>query len=143
MQKILIVDDNADLLTILSELLAREFVVATARSGEEALQIVEALQPDAVILDLQLPGMNGMETGTAIKARLAPRRVPILALTALAGTQERQEILNCGCCDDYLAKPAPLTTLRTRLDQLLGAPSAAFESSFTTQPSSRFTTRWP
>ena len=143
MQKILIVEDNADLLMILSQLLAREFMVATAQSGEEALQIAEQLQPDAVILDLQLPGINGMQTGRAIKSMLAPKSIPILALTALAGAKERQEILSCGCCDDYLTKPAPLSTIRNRLDQLLGAPTAVFESSFTTQPSSRFTTRWP
>jgi CheY-like chemotaxis protein len=142
-QKILIVEDNADLALILSELLARDFEVHTAGSGEDALKLVPGFQPDAVILDLQLPGINGMETGKAIKTMLAPRHVPILALTALAGAREERRILNCGCCDAYAAKPTPLATLRTKLTQLLAAPTDALASSLTTQPSSKFTTRWP
>ena len=142
MQKILIVEDNADLLTILSELLSRDFDVSTAQSGEQALELAERIQPDAVILDLQLPGINGVQTGLAIKAMMAPRPVPILALTALAGVREQREIVGSGCCDAFASKPTPLATIRALLDQLLGAPTGALESSFTTQPSNRFTTRW-
>jgi DNA-binding response OmpR family regulator len=117
--KILIVDDNPDLIDILSELLSRDFEVCTARTGEDAIAIAEREQPDAIILDLQLPGMDGMEAGRWIKAKLAPARVPILALTALAGNGDHETILKCGCCDAYLAKPAPLSTIRSIIEAML------------------------
>ena len=119
MQKILIVEDNADLLRILSELLSRDFDVTATRSGEEALERIEGVQPDAVILDMQLPGMNGMEAGKQIKTRLAPRQVPVLALTALAGREEEAKALSCGCCDCYMKKPAPLLVIKKRLEEML------------------------
>jgi CheY-like chemotaxis protein len=119
MPKILIVDDNPDLIGILSELLSRDFDVLTARNGEDSIVIAQREQPDLVIMDLQLPGMDGMEAGRWIKAKLAPARVPILALTALAGNGDPETILNCGCCDAYLAKPAPLSSIRAKVEEML------------------------
>ena len=121
MYSVLIVEDNPDLLGILKELLSRDYEVSTARSGEDAIDLAGQIQPDIVILDLQLPRMDGMEAGRWIKERLAPRHVPILALTALAGTGDADAILSCGCCDAYLSKPAPLDTIRTRVEELLAA----------------------
>jgi two-component system, cell cycle response regulator DivK len=121
MPKILIVDDNADLIGILRELLSRDFDVITARTGEDSILIAERELPDLVIMDLQLPGMDGMEAGRWIKAKLAPARVPILALTALAGNGDPETILKCGCCDAYLAKPAPLSSIRAKVEEMLNA----------------------
>lgn len=121
MRKVLIVEDNPDLLGILKELLARDYEVTTARTGEDGIVLAEQVHPDLVILDLQLPRMDGMEAGRWIKERLAPRTVPILALTALAGSGDAAAILNCGCCDAYLSKPAPLETIRTKVEELLSA----------------------
>src|SRR6185503_2938063 len=108
MSRILIVEDNPDLLGILKELLSRDYEVDTARTGEDAIRLADENQPDAVILDLQLPAMDGMEAGRWIKTRLAPKHVPILVLTALAGPGDPEAILNAGCCDAYMAKPATL-----------------------------------
>ena len=119
MQKILIVEDNADLLQILSQLLSRDFDVTTAPSGEAAVESLKVVQPDAVILDLQLPGMNGLVAGQEIKSKLAPKHIPILALTALAGPDEEQTALSCGCCDAYMSKPAPLAIIKKKIDELL------------------------
>jgi DNA-binding response OmpR family regulator len=117
--RILIVEDNPDLLSILKELLAREFDIVTARTGEDAIKLADEAKPDLVILDLQLPAMDGMEAGRWIKARVAPRHLPILALTALAGAGDAEAILKCGCCDAYMAKPAPLPAIRARVIELL------------------------
>lgn len=121
MPRILIVEDNADLLVILKELLSTEFEVCTARTGEEAISYAESFQPDAVILDLQLPAMDGMQAGKWIKTRLAPKTVPVLALTALAAPGDAEAILNCGCCDAYMAKPAALSQIKAKVAELLGA----------------------
>jgi DNA-binding response OmpR family regulator len=129
MARILIVEDNPDLLAILKELLAREYDVITARTGEDAIKLAEQQRPDMVILDLQLPAMDGMEAGRWIKTRLAPQQVPILALTALAGAGDADAILSCGCCDAYMAKPAPLPVIRDKVRELLAAKADALTGS--------------
>jgi len=117
--RILIVEDNPDLLAILRELLAQEYAVETARRGEDAIALAKTFKPDVVLLDLHLPGIDGIETGKWIKRDLAPDRVAILALTALAGAGEAEAILTCGCCDAYMAKPASLPAIRGKVEELL------------------------
>jgi two-component system, cell cycle response regulator DivK len=121
MRRVLIVEDNPDLLGILKELLSRDYDVATARTGEDAIRIAAKHQPELVILDLQLPAMDGMEAGRWIKTQRAPERVPILALTALATQGDSDVILNCGCCDAYMAKPATLASIRKKVEEMLAA----------------------
>lgn len=119
MAKILIVEDNADLLAVLRELLSLEHDVTAARRGEEAVELARRKRPDLVILDLNLPGMDGVQTGRWIKREAAPRSLPILVLTALAGDGEPESILASGCCDAYMAKPAPLDAIRAKVQTLL------------------------
>ncbi len=116
MAGILIVEDNRDLAGILRELLSREHEVRTARRGEDALRMVRERAPDLVIMDIMLPGMNGIETGRWIKQEVA---VPILVLTALASAGDPEAVLASGCCDAYLAKPASLAELRRKVNELL------------------------
>ncbi len=116
MAGILIVEDNRDLAAILRELLSREHEVRTARRGEDAVRMVQERAPDLVIMDLQLPGMNGIETGRWIKQQMA---VPILVLTALASAGDPEAVLASGCCDAYMAKPASLAELRRKVNELL------------------------
>jgi two-component system, cell cycle response regulator DivK len=117
--RVLIVEDNPDLLAILRELLSQDYEVQTARRGEDAIVIARTFQPNVVLLDLQLPGIDGIETGKWIKRDLAPEHVAILALTALAGVGEQEAILSCGCCDAYMAKPASLPEIRGKVEELL------------------------
>lgn len=123
MAKILIVEDNPDLLAILRDLLGTEHDVYTARRGEEAVDRATELEPDVVIMDLQLPSMSGIEAGKWIKQELGD--VPILALTALAQTGDSDMILRSGCCDAYMAKPASLADIRRKVDELLSNRSEA------------------
>lgn len=117
--RILIVEDNIDLLTILEEVLSTDFEVRTAQNGEDAIEIARAFEPDLVLLDLQLPGIDGVETGRVIKRDAAHRFVPILVLTALADVAEQAAITETGCCDAWMAKPAPLFTIRAKVNELL------------------------
>lgn len=123
MAKILVVEDNADLLNILKDLLAGDHEVHTARRGEEAVARARAVQPDVVIMDLQLPAMSGIEAGRWIKQELGD--VPILALTALAQSGDADVVLRSGCCDAYMAKPASLADIRRKVDELLSGASEA------------------
>lgn len=124
MARILIVEDNVDLLTILRELLGQEHEVLTTRRGEDAVVEARSFDPDLVILDLQLPTMDGIETGRWIKRELAPRRVPVLALTAMAQAGDPEMILRSGCCDAYLPKPATIDSIRARVSELLEGGAA-------------------
>ena len=117
--RILIVEDNIDLLDILAELLSQEYDVRTARRGEDGVKIALADQPDVVIMDLQLPGMDGIEAGRWIKRELP--NVRVLVLTALAGPGDAEMILGSGCCDAYMPKPASLDAIRSAVADMLGS----------------------
>jgi CheY-like chemotaxis protein len=124
MAKILIVEDNTDLLEVMRQLIGAEHDVITATDGEEGIAKAAAHQPDLVILDLQLPRMSGVEAGRWIKRHMAPRIVPILALTGLTDSGDPAAILRAGCCDAYLAKPASLPELRARIHGMLADAEA-------------------
>ncbi len=123
MAKILIVEDNPDLLEILKDLLTVEHEVITARRGEEAVDQARAASPDVIIMDLQLPSMSGIEAGVWIKREVGD--IPILALTALAQNGDSDMVLRSGCCDAYMAKPASLSDIRRKVDELLAGSSMA------------------
>lgn len=116
--RILIVEDNVDLLTILQEVLSADYEVVTAESGEAAIALARTLEPDLVLLDIQLPGMSGIDAGMQIKQEAA-RFIPILVLTALAQNEAGSELIGSGCCDAVMVKPAPLPTIRAKVDELL------------------------
>jgi DNA-binding response OmpR family regulator len=117
--KVLIIEDNVDLLTILEQLLGEEYDVQTAQGGEDGVALALEWRPDVVILDLQLPQMDGVEAGRWIKRELAGS-VAILVLTARVVKDDPETLLSSGCCDAYMSKPAPLDMIRGRVADLLG-----------------------
>jgi DNA-binding response OmpR family regulator len=123
--RVLIVEDNPDLLAILKELMGQEYEVLGVRRGEDAITVASTFKPDVVLLDLNLPGIDGVETGKWIKRDMAPAGVAILVLTASAGPGDAEAILACGCCDAYMAKPASLPDIRAKVQELLSFTSHA------------------
>jgi DNA-binding response OmpR family regulator len=121
--RVLIIEDNADLLGILKQLLSADYDVSIASRGEEGVALAGSVRPDLVILDLQLPGMSGIEAGRWIKRELGP--VPILVLTALTGPAETEAVMRSGCCDAFMSKPASLDSIRSRVAELMGSGSGA------------------
>jgi DNA-binding response OmpR family regulator len=117
--RVLVIEDNADLLAILQQLLSADYTVETARRGEDGVTLAMSFRPDVVILDMQLPQMDGIEAGRWIKQEVD--NVPILVLTALAGKGDPEAILASGCCDAYMAKPASLDEIRARVAELLAS----------------------
>lgn len=120
--RILIVEDNVDFLRILRDVLSTEYEVATVRRGEDAIALAAKLRPALVILDLGLPSMDGIETGRWLKQELGAG-VPILVLTASAADGDPEAVLASGCCDAYMAKPAPLAEIRREVSRLLQSPT--------------------
>jgi two-component system cell cycle response regulator DivK len=104
-ESILIVDDNAANLKLARVLLRGEgYDVRTASDAEEALQILETSRPRLILMDIQLPGMDGLELTRRLKAGPATKDIIIIALTAYAMTGDSEKARAAGC-DGYVAKP--------------------------------------
>ena len=102
---VLVVDDNAMNLKLVRFLLTkRGYRVRTASSADEALVALEAEAPALILMDLQLPGMDGLELTARLRERPALAQVPIVAVTASAMRGDEERALAAGC-DGYVAKP--------------------------------------
>jgi CheY-like chemotaxis protein len=121
MAKILLVEDNEMNRDMLSRRLERRgYEVVVAVDGEEGVARAKADAPDAVIMDLSLPGIDGWEATRQLKAAAETRAIPVLALTAHAMAGDREKALAAGC-DDFDTKPVDLPRLVAKLEALLGA----------------------
>ncbi|HET7453516.1 MAG TPA: response regulator [Thermoanaerobaculia bacterium] len=123
MSRILLVEDNdmnRDMLT--RRLLRRGFEVTSAVDGEEA--IAKAASTDLVLMDLNLPVLDGCEATRRIKAAPATRDLPVVALSAHAMAEDRDRALAAGC-DDFDTKPVDLERLLRKIDALLARRPAA------------------
>jgi CheY-like chemotaxis protein len=125
MKSILVVDDNSENLKLILVLLAASgHQLTTAADAHEALRCIEAQAPDLILLDLQLPGIDGLELTRQLKARPDTASIPIVAVTAYAMTGDEQKALDAGC-NDYLTKPIDKHLLRALVKRCLGAPTPA------------------
>jgi two-component system, cell cycle response regulator DivK len=105
MAKILIVEDNPANLTLAIFLLqSAGHTVITARDAEGGLTLARDDQPNLILMDIQLPGMDGLEATALLKRDGATRAIPVIALTALAMKGDEERIRAAGC-DGYIAKP--------------------------------------
>ena len=117
-QDILLVDDDPVLLEVLSTVLdLEEFTVVTADDGERALAAVARHQPQVVVCDVAMPGIDGFEVCRRLKADPATAHLPVVLLTADGGPQERQAGLDVGC-DASLTKPFSPLELIQRLREV-------------------------
>ncbi len=108
---ILVIDDhpaNAKLVAFL--LKARGYEIRTAASAKEALQVLESFRPRLILMDLQLPGMDGLTLTRQLKAAPATRDIIIVALTAYAMKGDEEKARAAGC-DGYITKPIDTRTL--------------------------------
>jgi len=123
MARILLVEDNEMNRDMLSRRLERRgFEVIVAVDGEEGVARAKADAPDAILMDLSLPGIDGWEATRQLKAADETRRIPVLALTAHAMAGDRDKALAAGC-DEFDTKPVDLPRLVAKLQGLLGAAS--------------------
>lgn len=110
-EKILVVDDNAINLKLARVLLAAEgYEVRTAADGEEALAALADFAPRLILMDVQMPGMDGFAVTRRLKADPATRDIAILAVTAFAMKGDEEKALAAGC-DGYVPKPIDTKTL--------------------------------
>ncbi len=124
--RILIVEDEHRIANTLKKGLEQErFAVDVSYNGEEGLDLASSEEYDCIVLDLMLPGMNGLQICTTLRAQNV--HTPILMLTAKSQTQDKVEGLNTGA-DDYLTKPFSFEELLARIRALLRRPSVTASS---------------
>jgi DNA-binding response OmpR family regulator len=120
-QLILIIEDNERNLKLVRDVLQfNGFQTAEARTAEDGLALASANPPDLVLLDLQLPGIDGMEAFRQLRGSSSTAGVPVVAVTALAMKDDRERVLRAGF-DGYLEKPISVRELPGQVRAFLTA----------------------
>jgi two-component system cell cycle response regulator DivK len=121
--RILLVEDNEMNRDMLSRRLIRKgFEVTVAQDGLEGLEAAQSL-PDLILMDMSLPGMDGWEATRRLKSSPATARIPVVALTAHALTDDRERAARAGC-DAYETKPVEFQRLLETIERLLRLQTA-------------------
>ena len=116
---ILIVEDNEiNIITISGYLQAKGYRLIVAKNGQEAIALTKAHLPDLILMDIQMPVMDGLEAIQQIRLDPDLVNIPIIAMTALAMTGDRERCIQAGA-DEYVTKPVKLKQLTNTIQQLL------------------------
>lgn len=127
MARVLVIEDNASNMTLATFLLKSVgHTVLAATNAEAGLTIARDEQPELILMDIQLPGMDGLQATALLKGDDATRAIPVIALTALAMKGDEERIRAAGC-DGYIAKPM-------RYQDFLEAVAAQLGTSSTSRP---------
>ena len=119
--RVLLVEDNAANLELMQYLLkASGYSILTATDGRQGVEVAERESPDVILMDLQLPIMNGYEAARLVKEVPALRDVPIIAVTAFAMVGDRDKILARGF-DGYIAKPITPERFVSEVEAFIGS----------------------
>ncbi|HEV7267727.1 MAG TPA: response regulator [Falsiroseomonas sp.] len=119
MTLILLVEDHEELWDFLSRRLRRRgFEVELAHDGQEGLEKARSVVPDVILLDMNLPVMDGWTVARTLRGEAGTARIPIIALTAHAMSGDRGRVLEAGC-DDYHPKPVDFSRLVEQIDTAL------------------------
>ena len=119
MKRILVVEDNETNIYLISFILRKNgYEVTEARTGEEGVKLAIKDKPDLIIMDIQLPGIDGLEATRKIRESEADGEVPIIALTSYAMTGDRERALKAGCTG-YIEKPINPDTFISEIKKYL------------------------
>lgn len=122
-KRILIVEDNELNLKLMRDLLqAYGYETAEARNGIEGLELARRLRPDLILMDLQLPEMDGLEAIRRLKSDPQTRQIRVYAVTAFAMKGDEEKVQGAGC-DGYIAKPIDTRQLIRRVQEVLASHS--------------------
>ena len=114
-ERVLVVEDNALNLKLVRQVLEHAgFVIRSAGTAEQALDVAAQRPPDLILMDLQLPGMDGFAGLAALRSDPATQSIPVVALTALAMPHDRERVRTAGF-DGYLEKPISVRDLPSQV----------------------------
>jgi CheY-like chemotaxis protein len=120
MTKILYVEDNEDNIYMLTRRLGRKgYDVVVATDGAKGLEMAREEAPALVLMDLNLPVLDGWEATRRLKAAEETRGIPVVALSAFAMAGDREKAIEAGC-DDYVSKPIDFKILYAKIETILG-----------------------
>jgi CheY-like chemotaxis protein len=120
---ILIVDDNPTNLKLAADVLECEgHTIARARDAEEAQEVLKHTQPELILMDIQMPGMDGLTLTRLLKANPSYQHIPIVALTAFAMKGDEDKAHEAGC-HSYITKPIETRKLPAQVAEILAAAS--------------------
>jgi two-component system alkaline phosphatase synthesis response regulator PhoP len=120
LQKILVCDDEANILNIMDfSLEAEGFLVVAATDGDQAMQLAMSEEPDLIILDVMMPGNDGLTVCRELKQNPRTSHIPVLMLTARAGKGDRESGLAAGA-NGYVTKPFSPQRLVEKVNEMLG-----------------------
>lgn len=111
---VLVVDDQATTIRVMNIMLAPEYDVCVATSGERGLEVARDQQPDLILLDNLMPGMSGIETCKALKADEKTRGIPVIFLTSMDDAHNESVGFNAGAVD-YIYKPPAPESVKARI----------------------------
>jgi two-component system cell cycle response regulator DivK len=118
-KRVLVVEDQPDSRQIIRDMLApTDYEITEAENGEEALAAITQQRPDLILMDVQMPIMDGYTATRRIKADAALRSMPIIAVTSYALSDEEKKARAAGC-DDYVSKPFSPRQLLAKIRQYL------------------------
>ncbi len=120
MRKVLVIEDNKDNLKIMTYALRRAgYEVISAERGEEGIELAIRERPSFIIMDINLPGIDGIETTRRIRDSEADGSIPIIAITSYAMVGDRERIMASGC-NGHIEKPIDPMTIMDRIHKILG-----------------------
>ena len=115
---LLVIDDNADICALIKTLMCDRFTVLTASSGSDGIKLATKYVPDVIVCDVMMPGIDGIETCSRLKAEITTSHIPVLLLTACALDEQRIAGFDCGA-DGYLTKPFNSDVLVAQINSLI------------------------
>lgn len=120
MSTVLIIEDNEDNMVLATRLLREtRYQILTAENGMEGLEIALDRQPDLILLDIQLPDIDGTEVLRKLRAKEAGKDIPVIAVTSFAMAGDRERLLADGC-NGYIEKPIDPDRFVSQIEEILG-----------------------
>lgn len=120
MKTVLVVEDNQDNLQIISYALQRSnYKVVAAETGEEGVALAKSVAPFFIVMDINLPGIDGVEATRRIRASETGASVPVIAITSYAMKGDREKIMAAGC-NGYFEKPFDPLTIVAQIHKIIG-----------------------
>lgn len=126
MKKVLIIEDHSDMRELLTwQIELMGFVPVTAKHGNEGVEKAVSEKPDLIIMDIMMPGMDGLQATREIRANEETKNIPILAATALFRDSDLKNCIEAGC-NGYIIKPFTFQELQGKVRELIPSASTTY-----------------